>query len=77
MMLFVRYGRDRADLEARLAANPVSDFLRNSMLIGTAAEIKDRVDALAQAGVQRVMINWRDDYDDVKGMANLGRTLLT
>jgi len=76
MMLFVRYGRDRADLEARLAANPVADFLRNSTLIGTAAEIRDRVAALEAAGVQRIMINWRDDYDDVQGMANLGRALL-
>jgi alkanesulfonate monooxygenase SsuD/methylene tetrahydromethanopterin reductase-like flavin-dependent oxidoreductase (luciferase family) len=77
MMLFVRYGRDRADLDARLAAQPVADFLRNSTLIGTAAEIKDRVAALADAGVQRVMINWRDDYDDIEGMAALGKALLT
>ncbi len=76
MMLFVRYGRDRADLDARLAARPVPEFLRRGTLIGTAAEIKDRVAALADAGVQRVMINWRDDYDDVKGMAALGKVLL-
>ena len=76
MMLFVRYGRDRADLDARLAANPVGEFLRNSTMIGTAAEIKDRVAALADAGVQRVMINWRDDFDDVSGMAELAKALL-
>ena len=76
MMLFVRYGRDRADLDARLAKNPMPEFLRKATLVGTAAEIKDRVAALEAVGVQRVMINWRDDYDDVEGMADLGKTLL-
>jgi F420-dependent oxidoreductase-like protein len=76
MMLFVRYGRDRADLDDRLARNPMPEFLRGSTLVGTADEIKDRVAALEAVGVQRVMINWRDDYDDVAGMAALGKVLL-
>jgi F420-dependent oxidoreductase-like protein len=73
MMVFVRYGRDQADLDARLAANPVPEFMRRGTLIGTASQIKDAVAALGAAGVQRVILNWRDDYDDVQGMAALGK----
>jgi F420-dependent oxidoreductase-like protein len=75
MMVFMRYGRDEADLEARLARQHVPDFLRANMLIGTAERIKDHVAALEAAGVKRVILNWRDDYDDVEGMAALGRAL--
>jgi F420-dependent oxidoreductase-like protein len=39
------------------------------------AKIKDWVASLEEAGVQRVMLNWRDDYDDTKGMAALIRAL--
>jgi F420-dependent oxidoreductase-like protein len=76
MMIFLRFGRDQTELDARLAANPVSDFLRNATLIATAAQVKDHVTALFEAGVQRVILNWRDDYDDVAGMAALGNALL-
>jgi F420-dependent oxidoreductase-like protein len=75
MMVFMRYGRDAADLEARLARQPVPEFMRANMLVGTAERIKDHVSELEAAGVQRVILNWRDDYDDLEGMASLGRTL--
>jgi F420-dependent oxidoreductase-like protein len=77
MMLFVRAGRDQADLAARLAARPVPQSSRASMLIATHAEIKDRVAELEAVGVQRVMLNWRDDYADVEAMAALGRAVIT
>ena len=35
------------------------------------AQIKAQVRSLEEAGVQRVMLNWADDYDDTKGMAAL------
>jgi F420-dependent oxidoreductase-like protein len=75
MMVFLRYGRDQADLEARLAARPVPEFLRRNMLAGTPGQIKDHIAALEAAGVQRVMLNWMDNFEDTAGMANLARTL--
>ncbi len=75
MMVFMRYGRDQADLDARLERNPMPDFFRANTLIGTPDRIRDHVAALADAGVQRVILNWRDDYDDIEGMAALGRAL--
>jgi alkanesulfonate monooxygenase SsuD/methylene tetrahydromethanopterin reductase-like flavin-dependent oxidoreductase (luciferase family) len=77
MMLFVRTGRDQAELDAKLAAQPIPEgFIRN-MTIATHAEIKDRLAELESAGVQRVMLNWRDDYADTQGMAALGRAVIT
>ena len=34
-------------------------------------QIKAQVRGLEEAGVQRVMLNWADDYDDTRGMADL------
>ena len=54
--------------------------VRRSMMIflrdGHAHEqIKAQVAALEAAGVERLMLNWTDDYDDVKGMCDLIKAL--
>ena len=77
MMLFLRTGRDQADLDRRLAAKPVPEMFRRSGVVATHAEVKTRLKALEAAGVQRAILNWMDDYDDVEGMAELGRAVLT
>ena len=77
MMLFVRTGRDQAELDAKLAAQPIPESFRRNMTIATHAEIKDRLAELQAVGVQRVMLNWRDDYADTEGMAALGRAVIT
>lgn len=77
MMVFLRTGRDQADLDARLTARPVNEMLRRSGLIGTHAQVKERARQLEAAGVQRLILNWMDDYDDVEGMAALGRAVLS
>jgi alkanesulfonate monooxygenase SsuD/methylene tetrahydromethanopterin reductase-like flavin-dependent oxidoreductase (luciferase family) len=77
MMLFLRTGRDQADLDRRLAAKPVPDIFRRSGVVATHAELEQRLNALEAAGLDRVILNWFDDYDDVDGMAELGRAVLT
>ena len=61
------------------AGRPRSSVRRSMMIFlqdGHAhAQIKAQVQALEQAGVQRVMLNWADDYDDVKGMAELYKAI--
>jgi alkanesulfonate monooxygenase SsuD/methylene tetrahydromethanopterin reductase-like flavin-dependent oxidoreductase (luciferase family) len=76
MMIFLRFGRDQAELQARLAANPVPEPIRNATLVGTGPQIKEQVHALGVAGVQRVILNWRDDYDDLSGIEALARAVL-
>jgi F420-dependent oxidoreductase-like protein len=75
MMLFIRTGRDQADLERRLAAKPAPASMR-SLFVGTHAELKTRLRELESAGVQRVMLNWFDTFADVEGMAELGKAVL-
>jgi F420-dependent oxidoreductase-like protein len=76
MMLFLRTGRDQADLDRRLAAKPVSEMFRRNGVVATHGEVKQRLKALEAAGVQRAILNWMDDYDDVEGIAELGRAVL-
>ena len=70
-----------AHLDALLdkAGRPRSSVKRSMMLFlrdGHAhAQIKAQVQSLEAAGVQRIMLNWGDDYDDVKGMAALFEAL--
>jgi F420-dependent oxidoreductase-like protein len=76
MMVFLRTGRDQSELDARLAARPVPESFRRNLLIATHEEVRTRLKALAAVGVQRAILNWMDDYDDVEGMAELGRAVL-
>jgi F420-dependent oxidoreductase-like protein len=77
MMVFLRTAADQADLDARMAAQPVPEAFRASLLVATHVEVRERLQQLEAAGVQRAILNWRDDYDDVEGMAALGRALLS
>ena len=73
MMLFLRFGRTHAELAARLAAQPVPEILRASTLAATPERVRDHIAALAAAGVQRVILNWRDDFDDTDAMKALAQ----
>jgi alkanesulfonate monooxygenase SsuD/methylene tetrahydromethanopterin reductase-like flavin-dependent oxidoreductase (luciferase family) len=76
MMLFLRFGRDQAELDMRLAQRPIPEFLRRAMLAATPEILKARIAALEAAGVERIILNWMDDYDDVEGMAALGKAVI-
>jgi F420-dependent oxidoreductase-like protein len=75
MMIFLRTGRDQADLDARLAAKPLPEGMPN-MLVATHAQLRAHLDRLQAAGVQRAILNWFDNFDDLDGMAELGRAVL-
>jgi F420-dependent oxidoreductase-like protein len=65
--LLDKEGRPRSALRRSMMI-----FLRDGRAHG---QIKDQVAQLEAAGVQRVMLNWADDYDDVDAMAALARAL--
>jgi F420-dependent oxidoreductase-like protein len=75
MMIFLRFGRDQADLDARLAARPIPEVLQRGTFAATPDSLKERLAALEAVGVQRVILDWMDDYDDVEGMAALGKAV--
>ena len=76
MMIFLRFGRDQADLEARLVERPIPEFLQRATLAATPETLKERLAALEAAGAQRIILDWMDDYDDVDGMAALGQAVI-
>lgn len=76
MMLFLRFGRDQVELDARLSERPIPEFLRRSTLAATPETLNERIAALEAVGVQRVILDWMDDYDDVEGMAALGKAVI-
>ena len=75
MMIFLRFGRDQADLDAHLAARPVPAGMR-SMFVATPEQLRERLQALQAVGVERAILNWMDDYDDVASMAALGKAVI-
>jgi F420-dependent oxidoreductase-like protein len=75
LMTGVRFGRDQAALDARLAGRAIPEFLQRGMIVGTPGGVRDQAAALEAAGVQRVMLQWLD-LDDVEGIAGLGRALI-
>ena len=74
MMTGLAFGADDAALAARLAAtNRTASALRErGMVVGTSAAIVDQLGALAEAGLQRVMLQWLDldDLDGLEALAN-------
>jgi alkanesulfonate monooxygenase SsuD/methylene tetrahydromethanopterin reductase-like flavin-dependent oxidoreductase (luciferase family) len=76
MMIFLRFGRDRAELDAKLGARPVPDVLQRATYAATPEMLRERLSGLEAAGVQRVILNWRDNYDDVAGIAALGKAVI-
>ena len=69
--LIDKAGRPRASVRRSMMV-----FIRADARLRTNEQIAEHVAALEAAGVQRVMLNWRDDYDDLAGMAALARALI-
>ena len=75
------FGRDSADLARKLATHPWwaqrPDFdpKTRGIVVGTPGEIVDHLGRLAEAGVQRVMLQWLD-LDDIDGLEALAATVL-
>ena len=66
----VHFGRDGAEVQ-RVLGSRDADFLKSGgNIIGTAAECADQLARLAEAGVQRVMLQWLalDDLDRLEAM---------
>jgi F420-dependent oxidoreductase-like protein len=63
------YARDAAALQTRVAAfnKPVEDLKAAGYLVGTGPELVDQLGRLAEAGVQRVMLQWLD-LDDMDAL---------
>jgi F420-dependent oxidoreductase-like protein len=68
------FARDVAGLQAKLAARgrTKQELLERGLIVGVGAEIVPQLQALSDAGVQRLMLQWLD-LDDLDGLRELAR----
>lgn len=71
------FGRDDAAVQARLNARGRTFAQARSvgLVVGTGNQIVEQLGELAEASVQRVMLQWLD-LDDVEGLAAMAQTVL-
>jgi F420-dependent oxidoreductase-like protein len=75
MMTGVVFGRDAADVERKVAKRTQgkrtpAELRQRGVVVGTAEEIREQLEVLTMAGVQRVMLQWLDlsDLDSIEAM---------
>lgn len=80
VMTRVIFGRDEEDLEAALSGEDATGFedmdpdeLREAgIIVGTGSAVAEQVEALGEAGADRVMLQWLnvDELDRLRGLAD-------
>jgi F420-dependent oxidoreductase-like protein len=77
MMTGCVFGRDDAEVQRKASARKrtVAELRERGIIVGTAPEVVEQLSALAEAGVQRVMLQWLD-LDDLDGLEALAHGIL-
>jgi alkanesulfonate monooxygenase SsuD/methylene tetrahydromethanopterin reductase-like flavin-dependent oxidoreductase (luciferase family) len=70
LMTGLFFGRDEAELSASLAGRDPAALRERGVIVGAPGAVTDQLGELAQAGVQRVMLQWLA-LDDLDGLAAL------
>jgi len=75
-MTRVIFGRTDAAVHAQLESNQAVEGLRErGVVVGTANAVVEQLGKIAEAGAQRVMLQWMD-LDDLDGLAALAEAVL-
>jgi F420-dependent oxidoreductase-like protein len=71
------FGRDDAELQAKLnSRGTTAEAMRDrGLIVGTGDQLADQLAALAEAGVQRIMLQWLD-LDDLDGLEAMAKAVL-
>ena len=75
LMTGLIFGRDPAEVRRKLVGRPEEALRAWGILIGTPSALREQVERLGEAGVQRVMLQWLE-LDDLGGLERLARALL-
>jgi alkanesulfonate monooxygenase SsuD/methylene tetrahydromethanopterin reductase-like flavin-dependent oxidoreductase (luciferase family) len=80
LMTGLIFGRTQAELEQKLAGWATVEQTRGAlrargMVVGVGEEVAEQLAKLAEAGLQRVMLQWLD-LDDIAGLEALARVVL-
>lgn len=74
LMTGLIFGRDDADLARKLRGRSASELRGRGFIVGTASAIGDQLGELADAGAQRIMLQWLD-LDDLDGLEALAQAV--
>ncbi len=74
-MTNVIFGRDDAEVTHKLQGRDASELQSRGFMVGTADAVVAQIGAYADAGVQRIMLQWLD-LDDLDGLATLAQGVL-
>ena len=75
LMTRVIFGRTDAEVSRKLGGEPREQLCARGLIVGTPPEIVEQLGSLAEAGVQRVMLQWLE-VDDIDSLETLARTIL-
>jgi F420-dependent oxidoreductase-like protein len=77
VMTNIMFAPDLAGLEAKAEArgSSVEAERRQPIIVGAGGDIIPELEAYAQAGAERIMLQWRE-FDDLDGIAALAETVL-
>ncbi len=77
LMTGLIFGRTDAELRAKLqTSGPSAEELRSrGMVVGTSSAVVEQLGKIAEAGAQRVMLQWMD-LDDMDGLTALAKAVL-
>ena len=75
LMTRVIFGRTDAEVSRKLGGEPREQLRARGLIVGTPPEIVEQLGSLAEAGVQRVMLQWLE-VDDIDSLETLARTIL-
>jgi F420-dependent oxidoreductase-like protein len=71
LMTGLFFGRDEVELRANLQGRDPGGLRERGVIVGTPNAVQEQLEELAQAGVQRVMLQWLalDDLDGLEALA--------
>lgn len=75
LMIGSLYGRDEAELATLLAGREQAALVERGLLVGSAGELVEQLGRYAEAGVQRVMMQWLD-LDDLERLEHFAAHVL-
>lgn len=77
LMTNIQFGRDEVELHAlpALQNRNVDDLIARGIIVGTPGAVVEQLGRLAEAGVQRVMLQWLDQ-DDIDRLEAFAATVL-
>lgn len=75
LMTGLVFGRDPEEVRRKRSGRSEDALRARGVLVGTPSEIREQIENLGEAGVERLMIQWLD-LDDLEGLEHLARAVL-